>query len=162
MLEWVLPGYVGFFLKKNFVVKFFLLLASVYFSYVFISHFMMAVSIREASSYFYAKDYPKAFEKIFPHAMDGDAESRYQVGIMYAFGLGVSKDKMLALSWFNCSDISGCIKGRNEFRAAVSCFAGEWGVRSRDECLLWMKFSSDHGYQNAILWLDQNAKSSAQ
>lgn len=149
------PAFLDIFLKEKFVLKFFAVLVLVYVAWGSFFYFKTMIEINEASKEFHAKNYAVAYQKILPYAMDGHSESRFQVGVMFALGLGVPKDKMLATSWFECSRISGCVKGQNEYRLAVGCLSGEWGERPKDECLLWMKFSSDHEYAPASQWLDQ-------
>lgn len=157
-----LPAFVDIFLKKNFVVKFFAVLVLAYVGWGAFSYFQTRMSIRDAAQYFHARDYATAYEKIMPHAMNGDPESRFQVGVMTALGLGVAKDKILATMWFACAGASGCQDGQNEYRLAIGCFNEEWGQRSKDECLLWAKISADMDYQPAAVWLDQyNASKNA-
>lgn len=149
------PAFIDIFLKDNFVVKFFAVLVLVYIAWGSFFYFKTMIEINEASKAFHAKNYAEAYQEILPYAMDGHSESRFQVGVMLALGLGVPKDKILATSWFECTRISGCVKGQNEYRLAVGCLSGGWGERPKDECLLWMKFSADLGYQPASVWLDQ-------
>lgn len=157
------PAFIDIFLKDNFVVKFFAVLVFAYVAWGAFFYFKTMIEINEASKEFHAKNYVAAFEKTLPHAKDGHSESRFQIGVIMALGLGVPKDKMLATSWFECTGISGCVRGQNEYRLALGCLSGEWGERPKDECLLWMKFAADHEFPPAINWLDQyNASQKAQ
>ncbi len=149
------PAFLDIFLKDNFVVKFFVVLVLVYVAWGAFFYFKTMIEINDASKEFHAKNYVAAFEKILPHAKDGHSESRFQIGVMMALGLGVAKDKILATSWFECTGIKGCVSGQSEYRLALGCLSGEWGERSKDECLLWMKFSADREYAPAISWLEQ-------
>jgi len=146
-------------LKKKFVIYFFAAIIIPYILWGIFDYIMTIKSRHEAASYFYAKDYTKAYEAIMQHAQDGDAESRYQMGVMVAMGLGTPRDTMRAAYWFSCNGISGCVTGQGEYRLAESCFSGEWGKKREDECLIWMKLSANNGYQPASVWLDAHNKS---
>lgn len=150
------PEWLDVFLKNSVVWVFFSVLVFVYIAWHGFFYVKSMAEVREASGYFYAKNYAEAYQKIQPLAMNGYSESRYQLGVMTAFGLGpVRKDKMLAMFWFNCKDISGCVEGRNEYRLALGCLQGEWGERREEECLWWMKSSAELQYQDALVWLDK-------
>lgn len=115
----------------------------------------------DAFSYYYKKDYVSAYREVMPFAVSGDGEARYMIGAMTAFGAGTARDKMLATQWFACEGIAGCVKGYNEYRAGKSCFAGDWGNYSYEDCILWLKFSSDQGYQPASVLLEEYQKKRA-
>lgn len=144
--------------KKNVI---FLFLAVVFIPYVLwgVADYVVTLKHkREAFAYFYDKDYATAYREIMPFAMSGDSESRYMIGAMTAFGMGTQRDKMFATQWFSCEGIQGCVNGYNEFRLAQGCFAGDWGKRSDEECILWVKLSSDQNYRPASLWLENYQK----
>ncbi len=45
-------------------------------------------------------EYPKAFDDFLPLANNGDPESQYYLGLMYAKGQAVPQDAIMAVSWY--------------------------------------------------------------
>jgi TPR repeat protein len=149
------------FLKKNVIILFLGLVFVPYFLWGAMDYVITFRRKNDAFSYFHNKDYSTAYREIMPFAMSGDSEARFIIGSMTAFGVGTSRDKMLATQWFSCEGISGCIKGSNEFRAGKGCFSGEWGDLSYEDCILWLKFSSELGYKPASELLEEYQKKKA-
>jgi len=58
------------------------------------------------------RDFPEALSCWIPLAETGIAEAQYNVGRMYAYGEGVSKDYVEAYAWFILSARNGRIEGR--------------------------------------------------
>jgi len=50
--------------------------------------------------YFQTKDYDSAHRWYAKAADQGDATAQYNMGVIYAFGHGVSKDQAKAISWY--------------------------------------------------------------
>ncbi len=153
----ILPG----FLKTNVIFVFIGLVFVPYFLWGVADYVISLRRKNDAFGYYYSKNYSAAYREIMPIAQSGDSEARYMIGAMTAFGAGTNRDKMLATQWFSCEGISGCVKGYNEFKAGKSCFAGEWGDLSYEDCILWLKFSSDLGYQPASELLEKYQKEQA-
>ena len=47
------------------------------------------------------QDYPTAVRLLLPLAIEGNAEAQLQIGMMYAHGRGVPKDRCLSIAWID-------------------------------------------------------------
>jgi len=149
------------FLKMNVIFVFIGLVFVPYFLWGLADYVITLRRKNDAFSYYYSKDYTAAYREIMPFAQSGDSEARFIIGSMTAFGVGTNRDKMLATQWFSCEGVSGCVNGKNEYRAGQGCFSGEWGNWPYEECILWLKFSSELGYQPASVLLEEYQKKRA-
>lgn len=56
---------------------------------------------------FKAADYTKAFELLYPLAMDGQPDSQYAVGYMMYYGKGVVKNEQIGQAWIREAAVHG-------------------------------------------------------
>ena len=66
-------------------------------------------------------DYATAIAELSSPAKQGDGRAQYQLGLIYAKGQGVKKDRLTALMWFTCSAA--------QETGAMSREAAEWRDR---------------------------------
>ena len=57
-------------------------------------------------------DYLQALEELRPMAESGDAHAQYQMGVMAAEGLGLSKDLSSAEEWFRRAAAQGSLPAK--------------------------------------------------
>ena len=55
---------------------------------------------------------PENIEKVIQEAKAGDADAQYRLGVMYAKGIGVSKDRQESLRWYRRAAGQGHAKAR--------------------------------------------------
>ena len=57
-------------------------------------------------------DYATAVQGFLVHAEQGDAAAQFNLGVMYAAGVGVLKDSVLAHMWSNTAGVNGNASAR--------------------------------------------------
>lgn len=80
-------------IKKINVILSFIALLSITFS-------SFGGPLEEGSAAIQQKDYKKAFSLLLPIAKEGNAFAQYNVGVMYAQGVGVEKNEKEATQWY--------------------------------------------------------------
>jgi TPR repeat protein len=125
---------------------------------------------------FKRKDYPRAFQEWKAAAEKGDAESQFDLGLLYAQGLGVHRDLTQAERWYRLSATQG--NAEAEF-ALGQIYSRGWGnPRDEADAIRWLQMAnavdSDgppidwtplEGYginrdpKQAVYWLRQAAES---
>jgi TPR repeat protein len=87
------------------------------------------------------KDYQKAFHEWKVSADAGQAEAQFDLGLLYAQGLGVQRDLTVAASWYRKSAEQG--NAEAEF-ALGQMYSRGWGVpRDQSDALRWLQMASD-------------------
>ncbi len=90
---------------------------------------------------FRAKDYPRAYQEWKAAADAGQAEAEFDVGVLYAQGLGVKRDLTAAMNWYRKAAEQG--NAEAEF-ALGQMYSRGWGVpRDETDALRWMEMASD-------------------
>ncbi len=90
---------------------------------------------------FKAKDYPRAYQEWRSAADAGQAEAEFDLGVLYAQGLGVKRDLTAAMSWYRKAADQG--NAEAEF-ALGQMYSRGWGVpRDETDALRWMEMASD-------------------
>lgn len=56
---------------------------------------------------FESGDYPLAFHRLLPLAVDGNPEAQYAIGYMYYYGYATQQDEQIGLFWMNKSAAQG-------------------------------------------------------
>src|SRR6185437_7058483 len=86
---------------------------------------------------FRAGDYQRAFTQWSEAANRGDAEAQYDLGVLYAKGLGVSRDMSEAMRWYRTAAERGNMQA--QFRLG-QVYAKGWGVpRDEADAMRWME-----------------------
>ena len=102
-------------------------------------------------------DYATALKEWRPLAEQGQAETRYNLGVMYQLGLGVPRDYQEAAQW--------CRLAAEQGHAGAQVLLGAMyhlgqGV-PRDDALahMWVTLAAAHGIAVAVKWRDLFEKS---
>lgn len=100
-----------------------------------------AVNAYQSGDYIAAAAYWKKL------ARKGDKSAQYNLGTLYASGLGVSKDAATAHKWFLSAAESGVAAA--QFEVAKTYETGNGVAPSDPVALLWMRESADQNYTPA-------------
>jgi hypothetical protein len=92
-------------------------------------------------------DYETAFAEWSPLAEQGDANSQFGLGSLYANGWGVPLDDARALEWYE----SAANQGHAEAQYSLGVmYQNGWGVEQSDaETLKWVQMAADGGFPAA-------------
>ena len=101
-----------------------------------------------AKTAFEQKDYATALRIWRPLADGGDVDAQLGVAVIYADGLGVSRDYVLAARWFRAAALKG--SARAQFNLATMHFLHGQGVpQSYAEAVRWFRRAADQGHAGA-------------
>jgi hypothetical protein len=103
---------------------------------------------RDPGSQAYASgDYTNAHRLWRAAARRGDPVAQYNLGLMYAFGLGVDKDPQAAASWYR----SSAEQGYDKAQAVLGLFyaTGVGVPRDTSEAVRWWKLAAAQGNADA-------------
>jgi TPR repeat protein len=98
-------------------------------------------------------DYKVAFREWKAAADKGQAESEYDLGLLYAKGLGVQRDLQVAQQWYEAAALQG--NAQAEYSLG-QMYAQGWGIPSNDaSALRWMEMAngSTADNQEDLGWL---------
>jgi TPR repeat protein len=101
------------------------------------------------------KEYIKAFEMYKPAAWRGSLQAQYNLGSLYAQGLGTSKDKEKSLHWYK----RAADNGHHEAQANVGYFY--WKKSNYRKANIYYREAAEGGViraQFAIGWILENTK----
>lgn len=92
-------------------------------------------------------DYRHALSEFKMAAEKGDLHAQHNLGMMYAFGLGVEKDEKLAVRWYRKAAERGFAPAQYSLGQAYEEIIGVW----RDEVVAadWYSKSAEQGYGKA-------------
>ena len=89
---------------------------------------------------FKAKDYQRAYQEWKASADAGQAEAQFDLGLLYAQGLGVSRDLTAAAQWYRKSADQG--NAEAQFALGQMCSRG-WGVpRDQADAIRWLQMAN--------------------
>lgn len=97
--------------------------------------------------------YEEAIAIWLPLANDGDASAQFNIGVMYANGLGVDRDMATAMNWW--SNAARQLHVRAAHNLALAMLAGEPIVNGRKSepdytaVLRYLKIGADAGFANS-------------
>lgn len=101
-----------------------------------------------------AEDYTTALHKLKPLAMVGDSTAQEIIGLMYAHGWGVPKDRNEALTWLRRS--ARWTKTESDKAAVAAYYIGKnymqgFGMIRKDEAeaVRWFKIAAEGGSREA-------------
>jgi hypothetical protein len=92
-------------------------------------------------------DYAKAMREWLPHANSGDPEAQSGVAMLYANGLGVSKDDAKAANWFLTAANGG--HRESQMIMSVLCDEGRGVPRDARAALTWVEQAAKAGHPPA-------------
>ena len=98
-----------------------------------------------------AGDHETALQDWRPLADQGHAEAQYELGIMYAKGLGVTEDDAAALRWFRRAADQG--NAQTEFFIGWMYVNGEGVAQDHAESLRWYRRAAGRGHAPAQIKL---------
>jgi TPR repeat protein len=104
-----------------------------------------AAKLVEQGNIFYnQKNYTKAMERWSAAANLGSAAARYNAGMLYEFGMGVSKDEGQAVQWYLLASQQGVVEAQAKVGAAYMLGAGGLAKNSQ-EGLKWLSAAAGNG-----------------
>ena len=89
----------------------------------------------------------KDMKNILAEALNGNADAQYNLGIMYASGLGVIQDYNEAVKWFRLSSGQGNAKAQDIYGLMYA--SGRGVTQDYEEAVKWFQLSADQGDANA-------------
>jgi uncharacterized protein len=91
-------------------------------------------------------DYQAAFKEWKAAADKGQAEAQYDLGLLYAKGLGVQRDLQVAQQWYEAAAAQG--NAQAEYTLG-QMYAQGWGIPANEASTLrWMQLASDSNSDN--------------
>ena len=98
----------------------------------------------------------KDMKNILAGALNGNADAQYNLGIMYASGLGVIQDYNEAVKWFRLSSSQGNAQAQEIYGLMYA--SGRGVTQDYVRAHMWLNISASSGYKNAEANLDIVAK----
>ena len=95
-------------------------------------------------------------KNILAGALNGNADAQYNLGIMYASGLGVIQDYNEAVKWFRLSSSQGNAQAQEIYGLMYA--SGRGVTQDYVRAHMWLNISASSGYKNAEANLDIVAK----
>ena len=89
----------------------------------------------------------KDMKNILAGALNGNADAQYNLGIMYASGLGVIQDYNEAVKWFRLSSSQGNAQAQEIYGLMYA--SGRGVTQDYEEAVKWFQLSADQGDANA-------------
>ncbi len=110
---------------------------------IFISSYSFGNDFQEGLDAIHETNYEKALKKLMPLAARGHAAAQYNLGVMYEWGNGVSKDNSQAMKWYRLSAELSHRDAQNNLGAMYS--KGEGAEQSFVDALKWFVVSAGNG-----------------
>lgn len=96
-------------------------------------------------------DYSKAMKLFQQAAAHGNAEAQYQIGFLYDFGDGVTKDPGEAMKWYRQAAENGCAEA--QFEIGVRYAQGRDAKQDYGEALQWLQKAANQTHPQALAWM---------
>ena len=109
-----------------------------------------AQTMEEARAAYARRDHAAAFQGFRVHAERGDAEARFNLGLMYGIGSGVSQDYAEAARWFRRAAVQGHTLA--QFNLGLMYDNGEGVPQDYAETVRWYRRAAEQG--NALAQLN--------
>ena len=90
-----------------------------------------------------AGDYAGALAEWGPAARAGEASAQYGIGLMFATGLGFTRDPTEALRWLEKAAAQG--EARAQYRLGMAHLQGEGAAPDRAPAARWLRAAAPHG-----------------
>jgi len=122
--------------------------------------YQLAVEYMDGNPGVVQRDYVKARKYHLQAAEAGDPRSMFDLGSIYEFGFGVTKDLRQAAAWYSHAADYGHAQGA--YNLATMLESGEAGRKDEVEAFKYYLIARDHGftgvpYDNNRLRIDQDA-----
>ena len=72
--------------------------------------------LQQAREAYFAKDYNRVFQLVFPLAVSGNDQAQYTLGYLYHHGLGVERNDRQAMTWIQRAAAQGHKKALDALR----------------------------------------------
>ena len=102
----------------------------------------------------------KDMKNILAEALNGNADAQYNLGIMYASGLGVTQDYNEAVKWFRLSSGQGNAQAQDIYGLMYA--SGRGVTQDYVRAHMWWSISASSGDKNAEANRDIVAKKMSQ
>jgi TPR repeat protein len=96
------------------------------------------------------ENFKSALNKLEPYAYKGNRLARKEIGKIYALGLDVPIDNLLAEKWLSCEGIKSCIDGEAECVVSYYFKNGTFGKKDLEKARYWMDKSIHKGYKCSL------------
>ncbi len=111
-------------------------------------------ALREGIRAYYAGDYNRSFELLYPLAEDGVPRAEFRIGIMYQFGRSVARNPDLAEKWFTAAlpELLRLSQQGVAWAQADLGTAYEFGIalqQDYERAAYWYRQAADRGYAGA-------------
>ena len=90
------------------------------------------------------KDYKTAYKLLFPFAVQGQVKAQYNLGIIYAEGLGIPQDQKEANKWWRLSAEQGEVKA--QYNLGVRYAKGEGVLQDYKEAIKWYRLAAEQEF----------------
>jgi TPR repeat protein len=95
-------------------------------------------------------DYATAYKEFKPLAEHGDAEAQWRLGLMYAYGQGVTQDNAKAIKWYRkiyeeCKPLAEHGDAKAQFWFGVLYYKGHGVVQDYAEAAKWYRKAAEQG-----------------
>ena len=98
----------------------------------------------------------KDMKNILAGALNGNADAQYNLGIMYASGLGVIQDYNEAVKWFRLSSSQGNAQAQEIYGLMYA--SGRGVTHDYVRAYMWWNISASSGNKNAVSNRDKVSK----
>ena len=85
-------------------------------------------------------------EKLIQQASQGDADTQYNLGVMYDFGQGVPQDYAQAVKWYRLAADQEHVKA--QYNLALKYDKGQGVPQDYAEAVKWFRLAADQGNNN--------------
>jgi TPR repeat protein len=116
--------------------------------------------LEDAKTAYDRGDYTTAMLLLRPLAENGNAESQYRLGVMYAEGQGIVQDYAEAAKWFRKAADQGVAEA--QFRLGAAYWRGQGVPKDSTEAMKWLRDAADQGHVDGqislgILYQDEQS-----
>lgn len=108
---------------------------------------VLPFSIMAAGDYVWEEKY----QRQLPKAEQGDVKAQFDIGEMYASGLGVTRDINAAFEWYLKAALQGHVKAA--YKTGYAYFKGQGTTVDTQQALHWLSFASEKDYERAHFYL---------
>ncbi|HBN58647.1 MAG TPA: hypothetical protein DD382_05090 [Gammaproteobacteria bacterium] len=89
-------------------------------------------------------------QEIITLANQGNAQSQYELGLMYELGMGIDKDLDQAFIWYQKSANQAYAKA--QYNLGIFYALGKAGEKDIAQSKYWIKKAHDNGYSSASIF----------
>ncbi len=97
-------------------------------------------------------DFATAVQEFRPLAEQGVAEAQFILGLIYAIGSGIPKDKAEAFKWYRKAAEQGYADA--QYNLGIMYDKGRGVPEDKAEALKWWRKAAEQGHEDANEWLE--------